>query len=180
MRYVRRVQEEYLGDEQERLELHLNDLLINEGHTSLGELYRYYCSLRRDDLPFESEFVPSRHIGSSILSMSASVDTGAVSPENFIMRDHPEMPSGPFGTELTGLRLVEFPSALHADSLIDEYSACRRRRQPMYHEIDQTIGGVSRAYRRLMLPLLDPAGDVKRIAYGFRFLREPHVVPLFR
>jgi len=176
--YLHRVFEQYGDDEQERLEFDLATFAVNEKHTNLGRLFDYYKSLMRADLPRATEFQPGLKLDSQTLEKIAWVETVNESPDNFVMQNHPAMPNGTFGAELTGQRLAEFPAEIHADALIVEYNRCRRLRRPMYHEIDQTIGGISRAYRRIMLPLVDERGVVTRVAYAYRFVREPRSVDI--
>lgn len=175
--YRHRVFEQFGEDEQERLEFDLDTFAVGEKMSHLRELYLYWRSLAGDGLPRADRFRPAEKLSGPALTTSAWVDTSVASPDGFVMHEHPEMPSGPFGRELTGVRLADFPVPMHADALIVEYARCRRDGRPMFHEIDQTIGGVSRAYRRIMLPLANERGEVVRVAYGYRFLREPEIVP---
>ena len=54
-----------------------------------------------------------------------------------------------------------------------EYNACKHARAPMYHEIEQIIGGVMRHYTRIVLPVADRHGKVVKLYCGFRRVREP-------
>jgi hypothetical protein len=82
------------------------------------------------------------------------------------MRDHPDNLIQGFGRELSGKVLAEFPSKMHAKSLMLEHLRCKRWKVPLYHEIDQVINGIGRHYTRLMVPLVDETGTVTRIYYG--------------
>ena len=53
---------------------------------------------------------------------------------------------------------------------------CRQTHEPLYHQIDQTMNGMRRVYRRLLAPFEDQAGRVRKVYYAVRWLAEPAVV----
>jgi hypothetical protein len=52
----------------------------------------------------------------------------------------------------------------------------RERATPLYHEIEQLIFGISRHYRRLILPLADTDNRVNKLVVGVRSVRPPFQV----
>ena len=72
--------------------------------------------------------------------------------------------------------LLHHPFRLHAARCAFEYELCKRVRQPIYHEITQTVGSTYRSYVRLLLPTVDSLGKVQKLYYATRYLTEPIAV----
>ena len=164
------------GDEHERLTLSLNTFAVREKHHFTGELFRYWDSKRRGfgALPLAEDFKPHTVFDSTGLAYLGLIDVSAATPEHYLMVDHPTVHPPPYGSDLKGVRLYDFPNALHAHSLLSEYHRCKEVAQPAYHEIMQSMGGIQRHYSRVMLPLTDSVGSITKIAYGFRRFLEPN------
>ena len=60
---------------------------------------------------------------------------------------------------------------MHYRACASEYLISIRERVPIYHEIDQAIGDISRHYVRLMLPVVDKMGRVVRLVYAVRIVK---------
>lgn len=163
------------NDVQLRILYDMNAFAEKEAATHLDILHYYWSSLQidRDTLPNLSEFHPRDILPNIDNCLVGWIDATADDPNNFIMRDHPDNPIFGLGTELTDRLLSEFPNRMHAKSLVLEYLRCKRWKVPHYHEIEQVIGGISRHYTRLMLPLVDDTGTVTRIFYGITPLVAP-------
>lgn len=78
-----------------------------------------------------------------------------------------------FSIDLGGKTIFSFPSQIHAIGLMLDVLECRNSRTPQYHQIEQTIRGVHRVYRRLLAPFEDSDGRVDRVFYAIRWLIEP-------
>lgn len=78
-----------------------------------------------------------------------------------------------FGIDVRGKPISRFPSQIHSVSLMLDILECRNERQPLYHQIEQTIRGVHRVYRRLLAPFEDCKGQADRVFYAIRWMIEP-------
>lgn len=167
------------NDVQVRILFDMNAFAEKEASTHLDILHYYWSSLQIevDSLPKVSEFRPKEILPVPAHGSVGWIDASAEDPQDFVMRNHPENPVFGLGRELNDRNLSEFPNKMHAKSLILEYLRCKRWKVPLYHEIDQVIGGIGRHYTRLMLPLVDETGNVTRIYYGVSPLVTP--APLF-
>jgi len=162
-------------DDQSRFLISLNDFAERESGTLLDTIFYYWDALRGDgrELPNVRHFDLRDIFGEASQDSMSAVITKATDPENFVLVNHGTSQLGPFGADLEGKRLCDVPSAIHARASAFEYQQCKSLRRPFYHEVDQVIGGISRHYVRIMLPLVDDRGDVVKIAYGIRAL-EPN------
>ncbi|NKB60154.1 MAG: hypothetical protein GKS00_27900 [Alphaproteobacteria bacterium] len=167
------------NDVQVRTLFDMNAFAEREAASHLDILHYYWSSLQIEkvSLPKVHEFHPSDVLPKAAFSSVGWVDSIADDPRDFVMRDHPENPVYGLGIELNDTFLSEFPNKMHAKSLLLEYIRCKRWKVPLYHEIEQVIGGISRHYTRLMLPLVDESGTVTQIFYGVSPLTPP--TPLF-
>jgi hypothetical protein len=78
---------------------------------------------------------------------------------------------------MEGTRLGDYPNRMHRDATMAEYQLCKQLRRPLNNKFNQILAGVTRHYRRILMPLLDERGDVVRIAYSFRSISvfPPHM-----
>lgn len=143
------------------------------GHLDILHYYWSSVQIEREGLPALSEFRPEAVLPNGEACKVGWIDTTPEDPNNFIMQDHPNNRIAGLGRELSGKVLSEFPNKMHAKSLVLEYLRRKRWKVPLYHEIDQVINGVARHYTRLMVPLVDEAGNVTRIFYGVSPLVTP-------
>lgn len=162
------------GDDAQRRTMYAFDSVESE-NPLMDALQYFWSTLRQihNGTPRVSEFELNKiapHAADAFLSW---VDVSPDDPRFFLMAAHPDSPIPGMGAELTGKRLMEIPSSLHAQSTFVEYLRCKQWRTPMYHEIEQIIGGFQRHYYRLLLPLADEKGDVTRIIYMNHFLTPP-------
>ena len=157
----------------------MNAFAEKEKASHLDILHYYWSSLQieKNTLPKISEFHPQDVLPAVGQCPVGWIDSSADDPNNFVMQNHPENPVYGLGIELNDRFLSEFPNKMHAKSLLLEYLRCKRWKAPLYHEIDQVIGGIGRHYTRLMLPLVDETGTVTQIHYGVSPLVTP--APLF-
>lgn len=164
-------------DEQSRYAYDLNAFPQRESGTLLDTMFYFWNALRGNgaSVPLSSQYEPRIIFGEQLPDLLSFVDARADNPENFVMIDHPKSSLDPFGSQLSGKTLGEFPNRLHRDALLLEYQICKRTQRPFYHEIDQIIGGISRHYVRLILPLVDFTGTISKFSVVTR-----RVSPTFR
>lgn len=97
------------------------------------------------------------------------IDVSADNPFEFVIHNHP-------GTVVGGrsdIVLKDYPVRMQARSCAAEYWDCKTRAQPAAHYVNQEFHGLHREYVRLMIPLVDPGGLVRRIVYAVRHLKQP-------
>jgi hypothetical protein len=104
------------------------------------------------------------------------VDVSDPNPWNFVFVAHWHTPYPRLGSELTNTRVSQYPCMMHAKALMSEYFMARENAVPVYHEIEQLIFGISRHYRRLILPLTDTDKRVTKLLVGVRSIRPPFQV----
>jgi hypothetical protein len=154
-------------DEQERLMLSFDKMFPRESGTALGVLFSYWqskCSAN-GSLPSEEEFSSLNFLPNKTKFSTAWIDARTSDPFNFIVRNHPSMSD--WGDQ-SNLRLGELASKMNAKSCAMDYLNCISLRQPMYHEIEQTVGSNSRHYVRLLLPVVNPSNYVTKLIYAVR------------
>ena len=160
------------SDDQSRFLYSMNDFAEREPGTLLDTVHFYWDALSGDrgDLPNVTYFDARDLFGADIPDLVSSVDVRSDDPQNYLMLDHPKSPLGPFGGQMINKRIREFPNKLHREATQKEYLICKQTRRPFYHEIDQVIGGISRHYVRVLLPLMDNSGAVVKVAVVLRRL----------
>ncbi|MDH3702866.1 MAG: hypothetical protein OEU46_16295 [Alphaproteobacteria bacterium] len=99
------------------------------------------------------------------------VDVGDPNPANFVFMSHWQSSYPRLGSELANTRVGQYPCRMHAKALMSEYLMTRENAEPVYHEIEQLIFGISRHYRRLILPLTDAENRVTKLIVGVRPIR---------
>mgnify|MGYP000200240924 CR=1 FL=1 len=165
------------GDDAQRRTMYSIEC-IDSNNPQMDALYYFWSTLQHatNGIPHMSDFELEKvapHADGAFLSW---VDSTPEDPRFFQMGRHPFSPIPGMGAELSGKRLMEIPNALHARSVFVEYMRCKQWRTPMFHEIEQIIGGFQRHYYRLLLPLSDDTGRVSRIVYMSHFLTPPRPV----
>lgn len=90
--------------------------------------------------------------------------------------DGQEAPIRGFKIDMQGMPISSFPSEIHAVDLMMDVVCCRESHEPLYHQIDQTMNGMRRVYRRLLAPFEDQAGQISKVYYAVRWLAEPALV----
>lgn len=165
------------GNDAQRRTMYSIDSInsIERESPMLDMLHYFWSTLRRgaNATPLVSSFDIGRIVPQADARFLSWVDSTPEDPRNFIMARHPASPIPGMGAELTGKRLGDIPISLHAESIFVEYLRCKRWQTPMFHEIEQIIGGYQRHYYRLLLPLANDKGDVTRIVYMNHFLTPP-------
>lgn len=101
------------------------------------------------------------------------IDVSDPNPWNFLFVAHCHTPYLRLGSELNDTRVSQFPCAMHAKALMAEYFMARETAKPVYHEIEQMIFGLSRHYRRLILPLADTRRKITKLVVAVRSIRPP-------
>jgi hypothetical protein len=164
------------NDAQRRVMYEIDSIQTNN---SLMDALHYFwstLSYANNGTPRVSEFDLHKiapHADDAFLSW---VDATPEDPRNYMMARHPDSPIPGMGLELSGKRLMDIPSSMHAQSTFVEYLRCKKWRTPMFHEIEQIIGGFQRHYYRLLLPLANDKGEVTRIVYMNHFLTGPRAL----
>ena len=92
------------------------------------------------------------------------IDVTPEDPLNFVLHDH----RGAAIENMSGKPLREVPYKIHMTACAAEYIRCKSFMQPMYHEIDQNIGPISRQYVRLLLPVMDRKRRVSKLFHAGR------------
>jgi len=164
--------ERHPGFYQKRISLPLNEMMAREIDRATGrptvirELFDYWQEQRDDTLPTMASFDPEGVFTPDRFRWVAWIDVANSDPLNAILFKHP---ANIFG-DWSGKALCEYHSLNHAQSCALEYLTCKIVRRPFYHEIRQTIGNVSRTYSRLLLPVIDRKGQVRRLYYAARHI----------
>ncbi len=165
------------GDDAQRRTMYSIDSIgsFERENPMLDVLHYFWSTLRKgaDATPHVAEFDITKIVPHADARFLSWVDATPEDPRNFIMARHPASPIPGMGAELTGKRLGDIPIPLHAQSVFVEYQRCKRWKTPLFHEIEQIIGGYQRHYYRLLLPLANEKGDVTRIVYMSHFLTPP-------
>ena len=176
---LERVTEQRAGLVQERRMLHIEQMLDREinshtgGDTALKVLFKYWHAMCHNGrLPSAHEFNPRAMLGSKDARWISWIDVAQENPFNFVLYDHP----GAYFGNYSHTALLHHPFRLHAARCAFEYELCKRVRQPIYHEITQTVGSTYRSYVRLLLPTVDSLGKVQKLYYATRYLTEPIAV----
>jgi len=155
-------------DEQCRIRFSLNDFAEREKASYLDALFYYWSALSGGGraIPRLADFHPSDVFDSRTCHWIRAIDVSAGRPEGYVVLDHHSKQPAPLPDGMHGRLLTDFPSRMHVEATIREYTQCRNLKLPAYHEINQIVCGVPRHYTRLLLPLADDRGDVVRLAYG--------------
>lgn len=168
---LRRHEEQSGSDYQDRLFLSFDKMFSREKTSALGELFDYWKFRRNEfrDLPSIDNFRPKDDMPIDTSKAVTLVDVTFSDPANFLFFSHPQYTRGFF--DLSRRRLGDHPSQMNMKSCAADYLYCMINRQPIYHEIIQTIGSANRHYVRLALPVADRTGRVVNIAYAIRMIR---------
>ena len=154
-------------DEQSRILYPLEMLAKRESETALGHLFQYWR--RRcdgDKPPLEHEFNPIEVLPPKIAKWVYWIDATPENPLIFVFRDRFSV----CFPDTSGKRLREIPNKMHVSACAAEYIRCKSFMQPMYHEIDQILGRISRHYVRLLVPVTDRKGRVSKLYNANRLI----------
>lgn len=158
-------------DEQTRSLYSLEAFKDRENGTVLHHLYNHWVTLPRGKygLPHENQYNPKTDLPAKTADMVSWIDASAGDPLQYVIRENCENPIQGWGVELTDKPLSDCPEMeIHTTACAVEYLFCKHERQPMYHEIEQIIGGLKRHFTRIMLPVENDAGEVERIYFAKR------------
>ncbi len=158
-------------DEQIRSLYSLEAIADREKGSVIEQLYGYWEALPpgwhglpniRDCQP---KFVLPPHLADQICCL----DTSSDNPLNYLVREHAASTIPGFGIELAGRPLCDRPELdMDTTACAIEFLYCKRERTPMYHEIEQILDGLKRHYTRIMVPVENDSGDVRRIYFAMR------------
>lgn len=160
-------------DEQTRSLYSLDAFKERESGTVLHHLYNYWATLPRGSfgLPHQDTHRPKADLPAKTADSVAWIDTRADDPLLYVIRENCENPIQGWGVELTDKPLKDCPDMeIHTTACAVEYLFCKHERCPMYHEIEQIIGGLKRHFTRIMLPVENDAGEVERIFFAKRHI----------
>lgn len=164
--------EQHPGFYQERVMLPLDEMVSREVDPGTGvptvvrELFDFWQERRVCSLPAMESFDPYGAFTPEKFRWVSWINVADFDSLNFVLRSHPGQVFG----DWSGKALREYHNAFHARSCALEYLTCKTSRHPFYHEINQTMGGVSRTYTRLLLPVADRKGRVSRLYYAVRYV----------
>ena len=167
------------GENIQRRELYsMNDFAECEPPGSTNWLlYRSWSALSmRGQLPLMSEVIARE---SNVVPIDCQVSIITVqdpNPWNFVIQYHWHTPYPNLGSELIDTPVRDYPCMMHAKALMSEYFMARECRTPVYHEIEQVLYGISRHYRRLILPMVDTKDRVTGLLVGVRSVRPPYEI----
>lgn len=166
-------------DVQKRILYDLMTIDTREADTLLDFLYYYWSALRAGagNIPNIADFQVEKILQPAALEYTGWVDTALDDPRSFVIRHHSTNRLPGINDQNGDTRLSDLPNKMHANSLILEYLRCKRWKIPLYHEIDQRIGGIRRHYTRLLLPLANNGAEVTRIFFGFRLISRVSTEP---
>jgi hypothetical protein len=158
-------------DEQTRSLFSMEAFKDRENGTVLQQLYNYWITIPvgLQGLPREPDFNPGETFPPNVNDAISWIETKSEDPLKFIIREHAENTIPGLGVELSDKLLCDRPEIdMHTTACAVEFLFCKRERTPMYHEIEQILGGLKRHYTRLMLPVENNQGNVDRIYYTTR------------
>lgn len=166
-------------DVQKRILYDLVTIDTREADTLLDFLYYYWSALQAgsDNVPGIADFQVEKILQPAALEYTGWVDASSEDPRSFVIHHNKSNRMPGISDEYGDTRLSDLPNKMHANSLILEYLRCKRWKTPLYHEIDQRIGGIRRHYTRLLLPLANSDGRVSRIFFGFRLISRVSMPP---
>lgn len=170
--------EQHSGFFQERIRLPLDEVVKREREpeteapTVVGKLFDYWQERRVGAPPAIGSFEPQQVFGPEDMRSVSWINVDNSDPMNFILCNHPGRVFG----DWSGKSLGEYHNPFHARSCALEYLTCKTVQRPLYHEIKQTIGNVSRTYARLLLPVTDHRRQVTRLYYATRYIDSPATV----
>lgn len=127
-------------------------------------------------IPLEQDVLTDNTNTMRLDGQTTLIDVSDPNPWNFVFVAHWHTPYPNLGSELTNTRVSQYPCMMHAKALMSEYFIARESAAPVYHEIEQLIFGISRHYRRLILPLSDTDNRVNKLLVGVRSVRPPFEV----
>lgn len=163
------------GFYQERSTLSLDEMMKREvdpvtgAPTVVRDLFDYWQERHAGGPPPAAGFDPQAAFTPEASRWVSWIDADNRDSLNFLLCSHPGYVFG----DWSGKRLRDYHNSYHARSCGLEYMTCLMVQKPFYHEIRQTIGAVSRAYVRLLLPVADRNRAVKRLFYAIRHTEAP-------
>jgi hypothetical protein len=171
-----------VANEMQRLSYYsLNVLTENEPFDSvLRPMLGYWNSLNLGGhLPRMNDLPPNSDAARSMQSELTLIDVSDPDPTNFLIEKHRECSNVPWlGQQLENKPLVEFPCQFIFRSMATEYLGVRELKEPRYQEAEQIIGGVTRHFVRLLLPVADDKKNVTKILIATRRYYDPYKLPV--
>jgi len=167
------------GENIQRRELYsMGDFAESEPPGSTNwVLYKAWSALGREGhLPLMSDVVTSDYKVVPIDCQASVIGVSDPNPWNFLIESHWHTPYPKLGSELSQTRVRDYPCMMHAKALMSEYFMARECRMPVYHEIEQVLFGISRHYRRIILPMADTKGQVIGLLVGVRSVRPAYEI----
>ena len=161
-------------DEQTRSLYSMDAFSDWEKGTFLHDLYDYWKNFPviASGLPHMDSCRPKSALPHMVAERICCIDTSADNPLDYIVREHAANALPGFGVELSGRPLCDRPELdMDTTACAIEFMSCKLERKPLYHEIDQLLGGLKRHYMRLMLPVQNDAGEVDLIYFAIRDLQ---------
>lgn len=156
-------------DQQERLMLSLDTMMPREKGHAIGQLFDFWkFKAAPDGVPRIDDFPYKAALPREVLRNVCWADVTPENPFNFVTQDHAKLTAF---SDASNRRLSQHQSRMHFRACASEYMHSMRERTPIYHEIDQTVGDISRHYVRLMLPVADVTGRVVRLVYAVRIVK---------
>lgn len=168
------------GDHIQRRDMYaLDDFFAFEGEDNLSwrlwNTWRQEC--RGAHPPNAKAFLAKYFSPLDLKGETTIIDVADPDPQNFMISYRHETTYGRLGRELVDRRVGDYPCELHARAAMMEYLLTRETLQPLGHEIDQAMLGISRLYRRIVLPLTGPDKTVTQLLVCSRSLRPAFELP---
>jgi len=167
------------GENIQRRELYsMNDFAESEPPGSTNWLlYNSWSALAHGGrLPQMDEVLAHKASVVPMDCQSSIIGVEDPNPWNFEIKSHWHTPYPNLGVELNQTRVRDYPCMMHAKALMSEYFMARESRMPVYHEIEQVLFGISRHYRRIILPMAGEGDRVTGLLIGVRSVRPAHEI----
>ncbi len=166
---LQRRYEQSRTDRQERLMLSFDKMFAREKGNALWKLHEYWRenASRTGRTPKIDEFQYKTKLPASVSRYVSWSDVTASDPLNYVTHEHTHQTAF---RDHSNRRLGDHPSPMNAKACAMEYMHCVRTKQPIYFEIDQKFGAISRNMMRLIVPLADQSGNISRLIYAVRII----------
>lgn len=173
--------EAFSGDDLQRVDrFSFDSLFIREDNGSpISKLLEYWLELKRGQpaAPLADTVQIDTLWRLKLPHKVTIVDCSVEDPKNFQIIHHAHDVQGEawfYRSRVTGCRIAELPSGLHAGSLQHDYLFSKNNQDPCtlgYHRVTQRIAGISRDYMRLLLPFAGADGNVSTLIAVTRVLQ---------
>lgn len=155
----------------------LNAFSAMEFNTHLDSIHYLWDVSRLDNnVPSTEDFQPELLFANRLDEKLTLIEVSSENPEYFFIQHHIGEWDWAGHGNLSGWRLSEIPSQMHARECMTDYQTCKSIAAPMFSVIEQEFSGIARCYSRLLLPIADQAGRISKIILAHRYIDHPVAV----